>query len=100
MQDLLRKGDALEAMYYQLQDDPQAIVQEAHRIGMVLPGDTMIQVRPRERKVDALSSGDRVLIVRPNIQVATIIRNISLGFSLIVLFLSLAITGKQGSTKK
>ena len=95
IEDLFLRGELLESIYYQLKDDPQAIVKEANSIGMVFPGDEVIQSQPRERRVESFSSGERLVLIRPNIQVSTLIRSISLSVSLVLIFVLSAIHYKN-----
>lgn len=99
VQKLLLRNQELEFLYYQLQDDSAAIIKEANRIGMVFPGDEMIQVHHRERRIESLSPGETLLLVKAKVQASALIRNISLSFSLLAAFVMLAVYKKNDGWK-
>lgn len=87
IEDIGEIGEELEARYYQLRDDPMAIVREANRIGMLFPDQVMIQRLDRQRNVESLSPGQILSFQPPGKASALLSRIIALCCALLLLIL-------------
>jgi hypothetical protein len=80
-------GESLEARYYELRDDPQAIVREANRIGMTFPQERMLQPEGRQRTVEGISPGQLLSLQVPGRVNLQAFRAAAISAGLIVLVL-------------
>jgi cell division protein FtsB len=87
LEELEAVGDALEARYYELRDDPAAIIREANRIGMSFPSEMMMQEFGRQRAVESLSPGQLLLLNTARVENYRTFRAVALSASLIILVL-------------
>lgn len=86
------KGEYLEAYYYQLRDQEDALIREAHRLGLLFTDERMLQLRDASREIPAMSPGQTLAYHQAeNTQRIRIIRSVSVAVSMLVFFLMLLI---------
>ncbi len=84
---LAQTGEALEAHYYELRDDSRAIIREAQRIGMVLPGEQLLQQAGRQRSIEGISPGQIIMYSYPDPPDPMFRRAIALSSGLLIFML-------------
>lgn len=86
------KGEYLEAYYYQLRDQEDALIREAHRIGLLFQNERMMRLRNAPRELPAMSPGQTLVYYKPShSRRIAVIRAISAAVSVLIFIIMLFI---------